>query len=73
MKLNDAMAELGRLARAGLELTRLPRAMLEFDRSIAPDQIAALYANFTRPHPRLRVVQNKTMGMALIDLASFNC
>jgi hypothetical protein len=42
-----------------------------FDTRIDPDDILLNYRYFTRPHPRYRIIGNKTMGAALIDLERF--
>lgn len=52
------------------QLLRLPSAELCFDSGLAPD-IAATYRYFTKPHPRYRIIGNKTLGAALIDLDRF--
>ena len=51
------------------QIVRLPRADLHFDMQIDPADIAATYRYFTKPHPRYRLIANKTIGTALIDLA----
>jgi hypothetical protein len=51
-----------------IQLIGLPVAHLEFDPSIAPEPIRATYRHFTKPHPRYKVIRNKTLGAALIDL-----
>lgn len=50
-------------------LARLPVAQLVFQRSIAPVVIADTYRSFTRRHPKYKLVQYKSWGAALIDLA----
>ena len=52
------------------QLLRLPPAELCFDSRLAPD-IAATYRYFSKPHPRYRIIGNKTLGAALIDLERF--
>jgi hypothetical protein len=51
------------------QIVKLPCADLRFDTGIDPDDIPATYRYFTRPHPRYKVIANKTIGAALIDLA----
>jgi hypothetical protein len=60
------------LTKLGIELARLPQAQLCFHEQLNPEQIRATYRNFTRAHPRYRLVRNKSMGIALIDLSSFS-
>lgn len=55
-----------------LRLLRLPVARLEFNQALAPEPIRATYRHFTKPHPRYKVVGNKTMGAALIDLRAID-
>ncbi len=54
------------------QLLRLPVAHLDFDAGIDPDDIPKTYRYYTRPHPRYRIIGNKTMGAALIDLGRFD-
>jgi hypothetical protein len=53
------------------ELLRMPVARLHFDSSIDPEDIPKTYRYYTRRHPRYKIIGNKTMGAALIDLGSF--
>jgi len=53
------------------EILRLPQARLCFDARLDPADIPVAYRDFTRPHPRYRVIGNKTVGVALIDLERF--
>ena len=60
-----------RHVRTAREILRLPPARLCFDARIDPQDIALCYRDFTRPHPRYRIIGNKTLGVALIDLERF--
>ncbi len=51
-----------------VEIVRLPVAGLRFHSRIDPDRIPEAYRYFTKPHPKYRVIQNKSVGAALIDL-----
>ena len=53
------------------QILSLPRADLCFDARIEPADIAATYRYYTKPHPRYRIIGNKTIGAALIDLARY--
>jgi len=53
------------------QILALPRADLCFDARIEPDDIPATYRYYTKPHPRYKLIGNKTIGAALIDLARF--
>jgi hypothetical protein len=53
------------------ELLRMPVASLHFDSRIDPEDIPRTYRYYTRRHPRYKIIGNKTMGAALIDLGRF--
>ena len=55
-----------------IEILRLPVARLSFHLHIDPDNIRSTYQNYTRPHPRYKVISHKTLGAALLDLHEFN-
>jgi hypothetical protein len=50
------------------QLLGLPLAHLRFDSSIDPHDVPAVYRLFTKPHPKYKIIGNKTLGAALIDL-----
>ena len=54
-----------------LQIIRLPVAQLCFQQCIDPDDIRMTYRYYTKPHPRYRIIRNKTVGAALIDLEQF--
>ena len=51
-----------------VEIVRLPVAGLSFHSRIDPERIPEAYRYHTKPHPKYRVIQNKSVGAALIDL-----
>ena len=53
------------------QIIRLPVASLRFDAHIDPQDIPHTYRYFTKRHPRYRIIRNKTIGAALIDLERF--
>lgn len=53
------------------QIMQLPVADLQFESVIDPADVRTTYRNFTRPHPRYRVIRHKTLGAALIDLKRF--
>jgi hypothetical protein len=53
------------------QVISLPRADLCFDARIHANDITATYRQFTKPHPRYKLIRNKTIGTALIDLAHY--
>ncbi|MGZ8318385.1 MAG: hypothetical protein ACXWVD_04715 [Telluria sp.] len=50
------------------DVARLPVATLHFHSRIDPQRIPEAYRYHTKPHPRYRIIGNKTLGAALIDL-----
>lgn len=72
MNLSDLYHHLhGKLRLIG-DILRLPKARLRFDTALNPDLVRSTYRLFTKPHPRYRVVRNKSLGVALIDLRAFS-
>jgi hypothetical protein len=67
----ELFAKLMDRARIVVELARLPVVRLRFEQRLNPEAIPRMHAIFTRRHPRYKVFRNKTMGIALIDLAAF--
>jgi hypothetical protein len=55
-----------------LQIIRLPVARLLFQSKIDPDDITSEYRYFTKRHPKYKVIRNKTLGAALIDLHELN-
>jgi hypothetical protein len=53
------------------QLLRLPVASLHFDSRIDPDDVPKTYRYYTQRHPRYKIIGNKTMGAALIDLGRY--
>lgn len=51
------------------DILRLPVAELHFDQAIDPTDIRATYRYYTKPHPRYKLIRNKTIGAALLDLS----
>jgi hypothetical protein len=62
------METLSRHFATAVEIIRLPVAALNFHSHIDPVGIPDLYRYFTKPHPKYRIIQNKSVGAALIDL-----
>lgn len=71
METPELFANLMDRARVVTQLARLPVARLRFEQDLHPEDIVRAHASFTRRHPRLKIFRNKTMGIALIDLAAF--
>jgi hypothetical protein len=71
MNLSDLYHSLqGKLRLIG-DIMRLPKARLSFDTALNPELVRSTYRLFTKPHPRYRVVRNKSLGVALINLRAF--
>lgn len=71
MSISQICSRLVRHARLAVQLLSLPLARLRFYQSIHPDHIRRIYSIFTRPHSRYKVIGNKTLGIALINLDAF--
>lgn len=63
-------SRLSRFAQLLRELWALPVAHLRFDLARHPEQ-RRMYELFTKPHPRYKLVRNKTLGIALVNLARY--
>lgn len=50
------------------DILRLPVADLHFHQAIDPADIRTTYRYYTKPHPRYKLIRNKTIGAALLDL-----
>jgi hypothetical protein len=53
------------------QIIKLPVAHLQFDRRHNPGEVVSTYNNYTKPHPRYRVIRNKSIGVALVDLRRY--
>lgn len=53
------------------EVVRLPVAHLHFDTGPDHAELLRAYRHFTKPHPRYKIIPNKSLGVALIDLRRF--
>jgi hypothetical protein len=71
MKIPNPISRLLRLLRLSIRLSSLPRAHLCFRLHLDPEQVQAAYRQFTKPHPKYKLFKNKSMGVALIDLARY--
>jgi len=71
MAMPALFSKLANGARLVRELARLPVAPLRFELQRNPDGIRRAHALFTQRHARYKIIGNKTMGIALIDLKAF--
>lgn len=53
------------------QIIRLPVAELHFDQQQHCSDVLATYRHYTKPHPRFKVIRNKSIGVALIDLQRY--
>lgn len=60
-----------RLLKFAAEATRLPTAHLHFEKNSNSPENVKIFKHFTKPHPRYKLIPNKAIGMALVDLGKF--
>ena len=61
-------SKLSQLFNLALDISKLPVARLEFRLDLNPDDVRRMHAYFTKPHPKYKIFQNKSLGAALVDL-----
>lgn len=71
MKLFNISKEIFRLINIAVEAARLPIAQLHFRHHLDAPDLSEVFINFTKPHPRYKLIRNKSVGMALVDLKDF--
>jgi len=71
MQTPDTLVNLMKHASLAVELVQLPVARLCFERHLNPAATEQAWTEFTRPHPRYKLVGNKALGVALVDIAGF--
>ena len=54
-----------------VQIAKLPVAHLHFDLNVNPDDVLLVYKYFTKPHAKYKIVKNKSLGAALIDMRKF--
>jgi hypothetical protein len=64
-------SKLSQLFNLALDISKLPVARLQFQLDMNPDSVRRMHAYFTKPHPRYKIFQNKSLGAALVDLKRF--
>jgi hypothetical protein len=52
-------------------IARLPVVRLQFQLELNPEEVERSYRNFTKPHPKYKIFQNKSIGAAVLDLTQF--
>lgn len=53
-------------------LATLPVAQLQFHAALEPSNVVSTYCNYTKRHPKYKLIQHKSWGAALIDLKVCN-
>jgi hypothetical protein len=61
-----------RLCKIAMQAIRLPKVKLEFTQSSDVPDMHEIFSHFTKPHPRFKIIRNKSVGMALVDLSEFS-
>jgi hypothetical protein len=64
-------SKLSQLIELGLTIARLPVAHLEFKLHLNPDDVGKMHRYFTMRHPRYKIIRNKSLGAALVDLTRY--
>lgn len=65
-------SNLSRLCALAVDIIKLPVASLEFTLNSNPDDVRAIYAHYTKRHPKYKLFQNKSLGAALVDLKRYS-
>jgi hypothetical protein len=63
--------KLSQLLDQAITISRLPVVQLQFQRQLNPEEVERNYRHFTKPHPKYKIFQNKSVGAALVDLTRF--
>ena len=63
--------KLARLFKITAEAIRLPLVRLDFRKNVDVPDINEMFLHFTKPHPRYKIIRNKSVGMAIVDLSGF--
>jgi hypothetical protein len=53
-------------------IARLPVVRLQFHLALNPENVEKSYKYYTKPHPKYKIVPNKSVGAALVDLTKFS-
>lgn len=63
--------KLSRLCKLAFEAINLPLVKLDFRHNTDVPDISEMFRHFTKPHPRYKLIRNKSVGMALVNLNNF--
>jgi hypothetical protein len=61
-------SKLSQLFKLAIDIRKLPVARLESRLDMNPEDVLRMHAHFTKPHPKYKIFQNKSLGAALVDL-----
>lgn len=68
----NPLRKLVRLCKLVVEAMYLPLVALHFTSKIDVPDIHEMFKHFTKPHPRYKIIRNKSVGMALVNLNEFS-
>jgi hypothetical protein len=60
------------LCKLALEAVQLPSVTLQFRKNADIPDITETFFNFTKWHPRYKLIRNKSVGIALVDLSGYS-
>ena len=72
MKTFNLPKKIAFLCKLAIDAIRLPSVKLHFRQNIDIPDIGEMFSHFTKRHPRYKLIRNKSVGMALVDLGGFS-
>jgi hypothetical protein len=63
--------KLSRLVDLCRSIASMPVARMEFRREFNPPHVERIYRHFTKRHPKYKIIPNKSLGAALVDLSLY--
>ncbi|MES2757189.1 MAG: hypothetical protein V4693_07430 [Pseudomonadota bacterium] len=63
--------KLSRLVELFRSIARMPVARMEFRREFNSPHVERIYQHFTKRHPKYKIISNKSLGAALVDLSKY--
>lgn len=71
MEVSEMTHKLSQIIERIIQIAKLPVVHLQFCLDLNPEDVETNFRNFTRPHPKYKIFQNKSIGAALLDLSQF--
>ncbi len=71
MTISNLPKTFARLCKLVCEAMHLPLAKLDFRHNTDAPDIREMFRHFTKPHPRYKLIRNKSVGIALVNLNKF--